>query len=436
MIKFIGFSTIALCLATTAVVGQTNDWVFEKANKLSPAVNSDAEDIMPVLTEDGNTMYFVRGMHAANAGGTEGGHDIWMSKKAADGSWGTPVNNLPTLNNEENNAVIGINSSSDNLFLINAYKKQNVGDDVRGISLAEDKSGSWGKPSFVKLPSFQTNTPEQGYYVSPEGDLIIMSVNSESSLGGEDLYVSEKKDGKWGEPVHMGNVINSKGFEMSPFLSKDRKNLFFASNGFGGLGDADIFVSTRQGDSWTQWSAPVNMGDRINSAGFDAYLTMTADSTFYFASNRDGSRSDLYSTHFYEEPPVEVTTVVVDTLPVIISPVVLTAPNLYFDKDSYALTADEKKVLDDVATKMKANPLSKVELIGHTDVTFTDEHNARLAKNRAKAAYKYLTGTKGVASSRVSQKSFGETQPVNTCSEADCSDAQHAKNRRVEIRFS
>ena len=83
----------------------------------------------------------------------------------------------------------------------------------------------------------------------------------------------------------MGEQINTEGYEISPFLSDDKQALFFASNGHPGYGNTDVFVSYRQDSSWTNWSNPENLGDGINSAGFDAYLTVSGDSQVFFVSN-------------------------------------------------------------------------------------------------------------------------------------------------------
>ena len=66
----------------------------------------------------------------------------------------------------------------------------------------------------------------------------------------------------------------------APFLSDNDDTLYFSSNGFGGFGDADIFYSLRNGNSWDSWSEPVNLGSVINSPKFDAYFTIF-DHFFY-----------------------------------------------------------------------------------------------------------------------------------------------------------
>jgi hypothetical protein len=131
--------------------------------------------------------------------------------------------------------------------------------------------------------------------VSPDFDVMLFSMKAEDSRGEEDLYFSVKSStGQWSVPKNMGTTINTNGYEISPFLSADKKRLYFASNGHGGEGDTDIFYSERLNNSWETWSLPVNAGKVLNSKKFDAYFSIYGDSIAYFASNRDGKFADLY----------------------------------------------------------------------------------------------------------------------------------------------
>lgn len=428
-------TVLALGCLSTAAYAQPMEMEFDDVEKVSNEINSNAEDIMPLLTSDGKTMYFVRARHESNTGGVDKGHDIWMSKMGDDGEWSTATNAFPTLNNESNNAVIGITANE--LYLLNAYKEQKVGEDERGIAVAKEKSGAWLKPDFVKLPKFTSNSPFQSFYVAPEGDLMIMAVATEGSLGKEDLYVSTKENGTWQAPIHLGSKVNSAGFEMSPFLSANRKHLYFSSDGHGGIGNADIFVAERLDDTWTNWSEPENLGDKINSSGFDAYLTIAPDSTFYFSSTRDGSMSDIYTTRIKEEEPVvEVIPDEPDTLtpPPPPPPKTPVFNNIYFETDGYGLNAESKTELDGIYETLVKHPEYNLAITGHTDITWKDSYNIALSKRRAKSAYDYLV-KKGIDGSRMSTNGHGEAHPVAVCDEADCTPEQHARNRRTEFKI-
>jgi hypothetical protein len=157
----------------------------------------------------------------------------------------------------------------------------------------------------VVIPTLDIEGDFYGFHVNEAENTIIISYKGPGSVGEEDLYVSTKNGSEWSAPVHMGSNLNTAGFEISPFLSKTQDTLYFSSNGHGGQGDADIFYSVRQGSSWTNWSKPTNLGNKINSPKFDAYFIHTGKQ-LYWSSNRDGERSDIYLANILTPPLVSI----------------------------------------------------------------------------------------------------------------------------------
>jgi len=143
---------------------------------------------------------------------------------------------------------------------------------------------------------------------------MLLSYSSYKGIA-EDLFVSFKKNGTWSAPKNLGKTINTNGFEISPFLSADEKTLFFASNGLNGVGDADIFFTKRLDDSWENWTAPKNLGNDVNTSGFDAYFTIAPDlKTAYFCSGDNAeSSSDIYSISLSDIPALSLDTVRLET---------------------------------------------------------------------------------------------------------------------------
>ncbi len=109
--------------------------------------------------------------------------------------------------------------------------------------------------------------------------------------------------------------FNTAALEGCPFISRDGKSFYIASNRAGGFGGLDIWVSTR-GSVRDPWGEPVNVGEPVNSAVDDFCPTLARDGhTFYFVSRRQegvaGAEfcggSDIYVTRIraggeYEEP--------------------------------------------------------------------------------------------------------------------------------------
>ena len=107
------------------------------------------------------------------------------------------------------------------------------------------------------------------------------------------------EDGSWGEPVNMGENINTEGFDQSPFIHPDNKTLYFSSTGWPGMGGYDIFLARKTSDS--TWSKPVNLGYPINTHNAEQGLIVNPSADMaYFSSNRlSGKGQDIFAFKLY-----------------------------------------------------------------------------------------------------------------------------------------
>lgn len=121
--------------------------------------------------------------------------------------------------------------------------------------------------------------------------------------GGTDIWYSLlNADGSWGTPMNAGNIINTNGNEMFPFLSADGK-LFYSTNGLPGMGGLDVFSSIGKQN---QWDKPQNLRYPINSPGDDfAFIANEQLTAGYLSSNRKGGKGsdDIYSFS-YTKPKI------------------------------------------------------------------------------------------------------------------------------------
>ncbi|MEQ1587508.1 MAG: hypothetical protein ABL895_16605, partial [Cyclobacteriaceae bacterium] len=345
--------------------------VFDQPIKVGSQINSDDEELGPLLSDDGKTMYFSRAFHANNAGGKFAGADIWVSKKDEQGNWLPASNAGSPWNNKQSNSVVGINLDHTVVYLLNAYSNKS------GIAFSKLFSGAWRTSEFIPIPGINRDD-FVGFYVSPTFDVILISMKGKDSFGEEDLYVSLKDSfGKWTEPKNLGPTINTKGFEISPFLSQDKKRLFFSSNGHPGFGDADIFYCDRLFDSWETWSVPKNLGDRINSKSYDAFFSIYSDSVAFFSSNRNDKASNIFTTEINKTrqsinfdrqylTSKEVGELIGNTV----------SRKIIFDNGSSSLSASQKEILYFIANKLLVKTEIKFQL------TTFDTDQSKLAKDR------------------------------------------------------
>ena len=82
---------------------------------------------------------------------------------------------------------------------------------------------------------------------------------------------------------------------------------------------------------------------------------------------------------------------------------------------------------------MNKYPKMIIESASHTDSKGPDGYNIWLSDRRAKRTVDYILD-KGIDARRITGKGYGETQLINQCFEnVECTEAQHAKNRRTEF---
>ncbi|MEM9324484.1 MAG: carboxypeptidase regulatory-like domain-containing protein [Bacteroidota bacterium] len=163
-------------------------------------------------------------------------------------------------------------------------------------------SSTWNKPQELPFNSadFSSGHPA----ILENGNTVIFVSDRPGGFGEADLYITTKSGENWSEPRNLGPAVNTAAKEMFPFVTASGDKLFFASEGHGGLGGLDIFESDIIGN---EVSAPRNLGHPVNSSRDDFGL-IYEDSTGigYFASNRPGGRGDDDIYYFIYSKPREV----------------------------------------------------------------------------------------------------------------------------------
>jgi Tol biopolymer transport system component len=148
--------------------------------------------------------------------------------------------------------------------------------------------GSWTEP--VPLDSSVFEGYELAHSHSKKGSLYF----SFRKEGGRifDIGFSGKKNNKY-QPIQIaGDGISTSAYEDGPFISPDEKYLIFESSRPGGFGSNDLYICFKEKNG--KWSAPINMGDKINTNKSERFAGLSPDQKyFFFGSDRNGS-SDIF----------------------------------------------------------------------------------------------------------------------------------------------
>jgi len=112
---------------------------------------------------------------------------------------------------------------------------------------------------------------------------------------------------------------------------------------------------------------------------------------------------------------------------------IVSLPSIYYAFDSYELSLESTKSLDNLYGFLRQNPKQKIKVLSHTDSRGPRAYNEQLSNSRAKEVVRYLI-RRGIDANRLSYEGRGESQPLNKCSDGTyCTNDQHAENRRTEF---
>jgi outer membrane protein OmpA-like peptidoglycan-associated protein len=496
-------------------------------------LNSKNDELMPNLPADAGFMLFNRIINSDNH------QDIMMAERLPQG-WGAPQEWLG--GQFKGYKVIAIAQDGQEIFL-SARK-----DGSEDIYHSELKGRQWSEPR--KMPEYKINTEAQETHASFYFDRIkfyFVSDNDYANKGGKDIFFSGRINTsireEWGKAHPMGSELNTPYDEGSVFMHPDGKTVYFASKGHNSMGGYDIFRSERLPG---RWADPENLGYPINTPYDEIFFTIGPSGKHaYVCSNRAGGQGgfDIYRVTFLGPPkpnmvdyrdhmlssmaeptversleaskevdnvhltilkgvvldafsgkPVEASIEITDnqkneliavfrsnsaTGKFLVSlpagknyGIAVTATdylfhsenfdlpenseyqivdkeirlknacigcsivlnNIFFDVGKHTLRPESTSELNRLAQLLKdiqkVKPATKVEISGHTDNTGSEATNLTLSGNRAKAVVDYLL-TQGIPAAMLTYKGYGSGEPVASNATA----AGRQQNRRTEFKI-
>lgn len=407
---------------------------------MGPNINTMYSDLFPVITPDETVLFFTRKGTPENTGASTNSNDedIWYSVKDENGHWSLAKQLEGPLNTTTYDGVRAINSTATRLYLQNIYRQD--GTRGKGFSVSHRASdGSWLFPEPLEIEDYYNDTTIAMMAISQAEDVILFSLKRKDGLGKHDLYLSKHLGGnRWARPKLL-EALSTAGDEISPFMAFDDRTLYYSTDGNGGLGLHDIFMTRRLDESWENWSTPVNLGEGVNTPSFDAYLMVSAHGdTAYFSSVHESSargygKSDiwkvalskrnqpgsLYGARTVTDPPARASDYYGS---------LFRLDSVFFDTDKSKLRPESKEALDRLLDLLQKFPGLSIEVQGHTDSDAEEDYNMELSVSRAFSVRQYLL-TNGIEEERVAAKGYGELFPIapNTTPEGK------QLNRRVMV---
>lgn len=284
LVGFLLTVTASICSAQTPASPQDRPKAENpRVENLGNRVNSEYNEINPVISPDGQTIYYARISHPQNTHGDKGSQDIWYAEMQPDKQWSVAKRMAAPLNKDDYNSAYSITPDGNTMLIKGAYNNGNY--ETRGFSLTKRTAGGWAAPQKMNVVGYESLSKGQFDcgFLSADGKVLLMAFSEKKNSKEDDIYVSfRQKDNSWSKPVSIGLDVNTKFTETTPFLAPDGATLYFSSDREGGRGSNDIYVCKRVDKTWKRWSKPQNVGADINTDGYDAYYSVAASGEFAY----------------------------------------------------------------------------------------------------------------------------------------------------------
>ncbi len=382
-----------------------DNWLAPK--KLDPNVNeTGCRNMMPFLSNDGSTLYFV-----SDRAGGQGGLDIWMTSIDDDGNT-SPARNLgPIINTADDEVTPFFHFTTSTLF----YSSNGMGgfggfDIVKSSFNADDSS--WAKVKNLEAP-FNSSRDDAYFVLDRLQQHGYFSSDREpcSSCGPGSGFCYRAYEYS-NEPIVLsihGHVYNAE--------TKDPiSSAFLTFKDIRGNVESDFKITDDDG----YYEMQLVVGEEL-------YIKAQKNKFFGDATNLStvGITEDTVFVHDFYLTPIPAGEIVI--------------PGIEYDFDKATLRPESQKILDDLVAFLELNDNISVEIASNTDTRGSDSYNMTLSQARAKSCVDYLI-SKGITAERLQAKGYGETKPLISDKEIAAmatkeeTEAAHQKNRRTSFR--
>jgi Tol biopolymer transport system component len=248
-----------------------------KAQMLAPGIISTGRDYCTTITPDGKTLYFVRVMSEDK----DVIHESYFSK----GQWTEPKPVSFTSVYSDTDPLLSPDGSR-LFFMTTRPTEGSEPKEDYDIWVVGRRSNGWEEPTPIS-PLINTDYYEGFPSTSNKGTLYFFRAN-EPGFTEQDIWFSRYSDGKYQTPVRLGPHINTEYWDGHPLISPDEAYLVFYSQKPGGYGSCDLYVSHNENG---EWSEPHNLGPSVNTDVCEMVPFISADKKYLYFTRVDKERN-------------------------------------------------------------------------------------------------------------------------------------------------
>lgn len=453
-------------------------WVTSTA---FPFNSTEYSCMHPTVTADGNAMFF-----ASNMPGGYGGMDIYLTTYV-DSRWTKPINLGPNVNTASDELFPFIDNNAQ-LYFATKGRGGLGGLDifVFDINVPNTPAENLGAPfnsSSDDFGFFKSNLADKGYFSSSRGkeyndfevysyvrtkpivkkiSALVVDQQNNSLLSSANLNLDVSKNNEHTSYTSSNGKIENVEVMLGDILTLTANAKNYLSNNIqvsvnridtayqipltaqktGCLLRGEVKSMTNNmpiADAKISITNPKNLSLPIelksDSDGSYSFDGLVKNTMYDVKVTKEGYFSKTLSISTGEDCDNTIDNSTKYNLNFnLISGKVSTMENIYFDLNKSIIREDAKVELNKLVELMRDNPEIVIEISSHTDARGSDVLNMKLSESRSQAAVDYIV-SKGISSTRLKAKGFGETKLVNKCgNDVKCSDAEHQKNRRTEFQ--
>ena len=361
--------------------GAGNSW--SKPENMGPSINTPFDDVAPLISNDGNTLFFSSEGH-----NTMGGLDIFSCTQTGQNKWSDPVNIGYPLNTTDDNIILSTSTDGLISFLSARPTKNGLGDlDIFEVTYLS------------KLPQLALNGK-------------VKDAETKKPLGAKILFLSDdKKD------------------TLANFNNNDSTGTF--SQNIPKTGETIYLLASAE--NYQPYSKEINTSQNIidNKINLDD-IELIPISKKEIAVDNTKKQTPDNSNKPKKEVPIIADNKIKEN---VIKPEggdqeIIKLKNIYYDYNKATLRPASTKELERLLKFLNNHPTLKIEISSHCDSIGSKKYNYDLSNRRAKAVVNYLT-SKGIDSKRLTYKGYGKDVPVATNSTVE----GRQLNRRSEFKI-